>query len=145
MLGDYYKISLVIWSLLFSVQVPTLVHVEEKWQSVYDHLEAAPTGNKAQMFLTYSSGAGVFAFPKAIAQRVNAQLYDYLSTKKDLNQRLGIICMDFPAAPMIQMITDFQLKEVTKRRKDSSPVISKWKKMRKHFNTIWAKMQYRVQ
>ncbi|XP_034456524.1 1-phosphatidylinositol phosphodiesterase [Hippoglossus hippoglossus] len=125
-------------------KVPTLVHVEEKWQSVYGHLEAAPAGNKAQIFLTFSSGAGVFAFPKAIAQRVNAQLYDYLSAKTDLNQRLGIICMDFPAAPMIQMITDFQLKEVTKRRHGSNPVLSKgslkyiippqWKKMRKHLN-----------
>ncbi|XP_060948859.1 1-phosphatidylinositol phosphodiesterase [Limanda limanda] len=122
-------------------KVPTLAHVEEKWQSVYDHLEAAPTGNHAQIFLTFSSGAGVFAFPRAVAQRVNAQLYDYLSAKTDLNQRLGIICMDFPAAPMIQMIIDFQLKEVTKRRPNLSPVLSKrslkylippqWKKMRK--------------
>ncbi|KAK1880377.1 39S ribosomal protein L9 mitochondrial [Dissostichus eleginoides] len=93
-------------------KVPTLLHVEDKWQSVYDHLEAAPAGNLAQIYLTYSSGAGVFAYPRAVAQRVNAQLFDYLSAKTDLNQRLGIICMDFPAAPTIQMIIDFQLREV---------------------------------
>lgn len=97
-------------------KVPTLLHVEDKWQSVYDHLEAAPAGNKAQIFLTYSSGAGLFAFPGAVAQRVNPQLYDYLLAKTDLNQRFGIICMDFPAAPIIQMIIDFQLKEVRKGR-----------------------------
>ncbi|XP_041665663.1 1-phosphatidylinositol phosphodiesterase [Cheilinus undulatus] len=98
-------------------KVPTLLHVEEKWQSVHEHLEAAPAGNKAQIFLTFSSGAGVFAFPRAVAQRINPQLYDYLRAKTDQNQRLGIICMDFPASPMIQMIIDFQLREVTKRRK----------------------------
>uniref|UniRef100_A0A672Z848 Si:dkey-266f7.9 n=1 Tax=Sphaeramia orbicularis TaxID=375764 RepID=A0A672Z848_9TELE len=97
-------------------KVPTLLHVEEKWQSVYEHLEAAPLGNKAQIFLTYSSGAGVFAYPRAVAQRLNAQLYNYLRSKTDLNQRLGIICMDFPAAPMIQMIINFQLTEEVKRQ-----------------------------
>ncbi|XP_061521609.1 LOW QUALITY PROTEIN: 1-phosphatidylinositol phosphodiesterase-like [Phycodurus eques] len=92
------------------LKVPTLLHVEEKWQSVYKHLEAAPTGNKDQIFLTYSSGTGVFAVPRAVAQRVNPQLYNYLKAKTDLNQRFGIICMDFPAAPMIQTVIDFQLK-----------------------------------
>ncbi|XP_061597778.1 1-phosphatidylinositol phosphodiesterase isoform X2 [Cololabis saira] len=96
-------------------RVPTLLHLEQKWQSVYEHLEAAPTGNMEQIFLTFSSGTGVFAHPRAVAQRINAQLYDYLQAKTVLNQRLGIICMDFPAAPIIQMIIDFQLKEVTKR------------------------------
>lgn len=84
---------------------------------MYDHLEAAPTGNKDQIFLTYSSGAGVFAYPRAVAQRINTQLYNYLKAKTDLNQRFGIICMDFPSAPMIQMIIDFQLKDETKRER----------------------------
>lgn len=93
-------------------KVPTVLHVKEKWQSVYDHLEEAPGGNLAQIFLTFSSGAGLFAFPRAVAQRINPQLYKYLESKsQDLNQRLGIICMDFPAAPMIQMIIDFQLRK----------------------------------
>uniref|UniRef100_A0A8C6S4Q3 Si:dkey-266f7.9 n=1 Tax=Neogobius melanostomus TaxID=47308 RepID=A0A8C6S4Q3_9GOBI len=93
-------------------KVPTVLHVKEKWQKVYAHLEKAPGGNLAQIFLTYSSGAGLLAFPRAVAQRINPQLYDYLESKsQDLNQRLGIICMDFPAAPMIQMIIDFQLRK----------------------------------
>lgn len=93
-------------------RVPTLAEVEDKWLSVYNHLEAAPTGNMDQIFLTYSSGAGVFAHPRAVARRVHPQLYGYLSNKTDRNQRLGIICMDFPAAPLVQMIIDFQLREV---------------------------------
>lgn len=92
------------------LQVPTVAHVQEKWQSVYNHLEAAPSGNKAQIFLTFSSGSGVFAHPRAVAELINPQLYEYLRAKTGLNQRFGIICMDFPAAPIIKMIIDFQLK-----------------------------------
>lgn len=109
----------------FPVKVPTLLHVEEKWRSVYEHLEVAPAGDKAQIFLTYSSGAGVFAYPRAIAQRINAQLYNYLRLKTDLNQRFGIVCMDFPAAPIIQVIIDFQLKEKLKREQVFNLVPSK--------------------
>jgi len=87
--------------------VPTLLHLEEKWQSVYDHLEAAPVGNKAQMFLTYASGAGVFTYPSLIAQRINRRLFDYLDAKMGQKQRFGIITTDYPAAPLIQMIIDF--------------------------------------
>ncbi|XP_042291735.1 1-phosphatidylinositol phosphodiesterase [Thunnus maccoyii] len=106
-------------------RVPTLLHVEKKWQSAYEHLEAAPTGNMAQIFLTYSSGAGVFAYPRAVAQRINTQLYNYLRAKTDLNQRFGIICMDFPSAPMIQMIIEFQLKDEIKRGQAFNRVPSK--------------------
>lgn len=101
------------------------MHVEEKWRSVYNHLEAAPSGNKAQIFLTFSSGAGVFAHPRAVAQRINPRLYDYLGAKTDPNQRFGIICMDFPGAPIIQMIIDFQLKEVLKTKQAFHPVLSR--------------------
>ncbi|KAM9340229.1 1-phosphatidylinositol phosphodiesterase [Symphorus nematophorus] len=106
-------------------KVPTLLNLEEKWQSVHEHLEAAPTGNMGQIFLTYTSGAGLFAYPRAVAQRINAQLYNYLKAKTDLNQRLGIICMDFPAARIIQMIIDFQLTEVVKKSQAYNPVHSK--------------------
>uniref|UniRef100_A0A8C5DJT1 1-phosphatidylinositol phosphodiesterase-like n=2 Tax=Gouania willdenowi TaxID=441366 RepID=A0A8C5DJT1_GOUWI len=93
-------------------KVPTLLHVEEKWLSVHEHLETTLTGNRTQIFLTYSSGAGLFAFPKAVAQRINPQLYEYLRNKTNLNQCFGIICMDFPGAPMIQTIIDFQLRNI---------------------------------
>lgn len=92
---------------------------------MYEHLEAAPTGNKAQIFLTFSSGAGLFVYPRIIAQRINTQLYNYLRAKTDLNQRLGIICMDFPGAPMIQMIIDFQLKKEINRGQVLNRALSK--------------------
>lgn len=94
----------------YALKVPTLSDVEGKWQSVFNHLEAAPAGNMNQIFLTFSSGAGLLAHPRAVAQRVHPKLYDYLSAKTDRNQRLGIVCMDFPAAPLVQMIIDFQLR-----------------------------------
>ena len=59
------------------------------------------------MFLTFTSGAGLFAYPSSVAQRINAQLYDYLTGKTGTNQRFGVIIMDYPAAPVIQMIIDF--------------------------------------
>uniref|UniRef100_A0AAZ3Q235 Phosphatidylinositol-specific phospholipase C X domain-containing protein n=1 Tax=Oncorhynchus tshawytscha TaxID=74940 RepID=A0AAZ3Q235_ONCTS len=88
-------------------KVPTLLHVAEKWQSVHEHLETAHVGNKAYIFLTYGSGAGIFAYPNAIAQRINARLYDYLMALMGQNRRFGIITMDFPASPLLQMIINF--------------------------------------
>ncbi|KAJ8000256.1 hypothetical protein DPEC_G00202950 [Dallia pectoralis] len=97
------------WSLDIADKwkVPTLLHVEEKWQSVYQHLELAPVGDMARTFLTYSSGAGLFAYPRSVSQRVNVRLYDYLRAQAGQKRRLGIITMDFPAAPLLQTIIDF--------------------------------------
>ncbi|KAM3596072.1 uncharacterized protein V6R79_007716 [Siganus canaliculatus] len=103
-------------------QVATLLQVEDKWRSVYNHLEAAPAGNLAQIWLTFSSGAGVFANPRAVAKLMNPLLYNYLLAKTDRNQRLGIVCMDFPGAQLIQTIIDFQLRDVRKRSLPSKPV-----------------------
>uniref|UniRef100_A0A3P9HN21 Si:dkey-266f7.9 n=1 Tax=Oryzias latipes TaxID=8090 RepID=A0A3P9HN21_ORYLA len=103
-------------------KVPSLLDLKSKWRSVFEHLEAAPAGNPEQMFLTFSSGAGVFANPRAVAHYMNPQLHHYLQAQTDSNRRFGIICMDFPAAPMIQRIIDFQLTEV---RKDERRFLSK--------------------
>ncbi|XP_075995593.1 1-phosphatidylinositol phosphodiesterase, partial [Genypterus blacodes] len=88
-------------------KVPTLLHVREKWESVRKHLGAAPTGSESTMFLTFSSGAGLFAYPKTVALSINEKLYHYLMAQSGQKQRYGIITMDFPAAPIIQMIIDF--------------------------------------
>nr|XP_057903465.1 1-phosphatidylinositol phosphodiesterase-like [Doryrhamphus excisus] len=98
-------------------KVPSLEHVHDKWQSIYQHLEAASGGDRARIFLTYSSGASISAFPRAVAQRINPRLHDYLKAKKNLNQRFGIICMDFPAAPIIQSIINFQLRNDVKKER----------------------------
>ncbi|XP_056439141.1 1-phosphatidylinositol phosphodiesterase [Gadus chalcogrammus] len=88
-------------------KVPSLRQVPKKWQSVHKHLELAPVGNMAQMFLTYTSGTGVFAYPSAVAKRINAQMCNYLTGKTGKDHRFGVIIMDYPAAPIIQMIIDF--------------------------------------
>ncbi|KAL4629557.1 hypothetical protein GN956_G17011 [Arapaima gigas] len=88
-------------------KVPTLLHLHEKWQSIHKHLEAAEVGNKDQAFLTYSSGTGLFAFPTLVAQWINGQLLDYLQKKAGKPRRFGMISMDFPAAPLLQAIIDF--------------------------------------
>ncbi|KAJ8335174.1 hypothetical protein SKAU_G00408130 [Synaphobranchus kaupii] len=88
-------------------KVPTLLHVSEKWQSVHEHLAAAAVGNSTRTYLTFASGAGIFAYPNAVAQRINGRLYKYLSDMAGISKRLGIITMDFPAAPLLKMIIDF--------------------------------------
>ncbi|RVE67247.1 hypothetical protein OJAV_G00115710 [Oryzias javanicus] len=70
-------------------KVPTLLDLKAKWRSVFEHLEAAPAGNSQQIFLTFSSGAGVFANPRAVAHYMNPQLHQYLQTKTDSNQRFA--------------------------------------------------------
>ncbi|XP_012730757.2 1-phosphatidylinositol phosphodiesterase isoform X1 [Fundulus heteroclitus] len=115
-------------------KVSTLLNLKEKWESVYKHLEAAPSGNMGQIFLTYASGAGLFAHPRAVAKGINPQLYEYLQAKTNQNQRFGIICMDFPAAPIIQMIIDFQLQEIVKtNRMDLVHTTLLLKQIMKHF------------
>ncbi|KAG7271171.1 hypothetical protein CRUP_025486 [Coryphaenoides rupestris] len=86
-------------------KVFTIWHVPKKWQSVQQHLELAPVGNKAQLFLTFTSGN--IHFPLLVAKSINAKLYDYLGKKTGKDQRFGVIAMDYPAAPVIQMIIDF--------------------------------------
>ncbi|KAL0962240.1 hypothetical protein UPYG_G00337520 [Umbra pygmaea] len=88
-------------------KVPTLLHVAEKWNRVYEHLELAAVGNRAHIYLTYSSGAGLFACPNAVAKRINARLYDYLTAHLGQSVHFGIIAMDYPAAPLVQMIIGF--------------------------------------
>ncbi|XP_034017214.1 1-phosphatidylinositol phosphodiesterase [Thalassophryne amazonica] len=106
-------------------KVPTLLHVEDKWKSVYDHLEVAPVGDMNQIYLTYSSGSGLFAHPRAVAQQINPKLYKYLRSKIGLNQRFGIICMDFQGAPLIQMIIEFSLTQDRKKRQVIDRVLNK--------------------
>ncbi|XP_066578264.1 1-phosphatidylinositol phosphodiesterase [Amia ocellicauda] len=87
-------------------KVPTLLHIPTKWQSVYEHLDAAMAGDCGRLFLTYASGAGVFAYPNAVAQRINSWLYQHLATLAGQKLRVGMVVMDFPGAPLLKMIID---------------------------------------
>ncbi|KAJ8386521.1 hypothetical protein AAFF_G00169910 [Aldrovandia affinis] len=88
-------------------KVPTLLHLSKKWRSVHEHLSMADAGNRSHLFLTFASGAGIFAYPNAVAKRINPRLYKYLSNRAGPAKRFGIVTMDFPAAPLLKMIIDF--------------------------------------
>ncbi|XP_048848894.1 1-phosphatidylinositol phosphodiesterase isoform X2 [Brienomyrus brachyistius] len=88
-------------------KVPTFFHLPAKWETVHKHLAAAEAGNKAQMFLTYSSGAGIFAYPISVARHINARLLDHLVLRAGKPRRYGIVAMDFPDAPLLQTIINF--------------------------------------
>ncbi|XP_028820176.1 uncharacterized protein LOC114770419 isoform X1 [Denticeps clupeoides] len=102
-LGMYYR-SLDIaddW------KVPSLDHAAEKWTKVYSHLEKATKGDKTLVFLTYTSGASIQAWPYALARRINPLLYDYLTARAGQTRRLGIITSDYPAAPLLNATIHF--------------------------------------
>ena len=52
------------------------------------------------LYLTHSSGTSAFAFPEAVAERLNKYLGDFLTGKG----RWGIVAMDFPSADLIDKI-----------------------------------------
>ncbi|XP_038056087.1 1-phosphatidylinositol phosphodiesterase-like [Patiria miniata] len=84
-------------------QVPSLFpeDIGRKWNATRDQLETASQGPiDTVLYLTYSSGASAFAFPEAIAERINRYLSDFLSRKA----RWGMVAMDFPDAALIDKI-----------------------------------------
>ncbi|XP_041932628.1 1-phosphatidylinositol phosphodiesterase [Alosa sapidissima] len=100
----------MLYSSLFIAddwQVPSLDYVPQKWKSVYTHLERAQVDEKSRMYLTYSSGASIRAWPYALARRVNPLLYEFLTARVGTPRRFGIITMDFPGAQMCRVIISF--------------------------------------
>ncbi|XP_038054920.1 1-phosphatidylinositol phosphodiesterase-like [Patiria miniata] len=77
--------------------------IQKKWNAVRGHLEKAQLGPTGTMYLTYSSGAGVFAWPDDVSERLNKMLAGYLGDSK---AKWGMIAMDFPNAKLIDMIID---------------------------------------
>ncbi|KAG5264390.1 hypothetical protein AALO_G00253270 [Alosa alosa] len=112
--GDIYAAvncpPCMLYSSLFIAddwQVPSLDYVPQKWKSVYTHLERAQVDEKSRMYLTYSSGASIRAWPYALARRVNPLLYEFLTARVGTPRRFGIITMDFPGAQMCRTIISF--------------------------------------
>ncbi|XP_066531856.1 1-phosphatidylinositol phosphodiesterase [Hoplias malabaricus] len=100
----YYSLDIADYWQVSSLQPEQL---DKKWMNVYNHLERAEVGNKARMFLTYSSGASILAHPSALAKRINLRLYEYLTARAGQKKRYGIIAMDFPGAMLVKTIIDF--------------------------------------
>ena len=77
--------------------------IDRKRESVKRHLEKALRGPPLVMYLTYTSGTGLLAWPIAVARKINKFLGVFLDahTGKD---RFGIIAMDFPNSELIDEI-----------------------------------------
>uniref|UniRef100_A0A8C4QJ93 Phosphatidylinositol-specific phospholipase C X domain-containing protein n=1 Tax=Eptatretus burgeri TaxID=7764 RepID=A0A8C4QJ93_EPTBU len=87
-------------------KIPTISKISLKWDGVKKHFKDAIVGDKKNMYLTYTSGVGVLAFPKQVAEHMNFKLFHFLNHRSTQRQRLGTIIMDFPAAWLIKMIID---------------------------------------
>ncbi|XP_022106829.1 uncharacterized protein LOC110987958 [Acanthaster planci] len=90
---------------MFDVSTLLPKDIARKRESVKRHLEKAIRGPPSTMYLTYSSGTGTFAWPVAVARKINKFLCDFLGRRigKD---KLGIIAMDFPSSELIGKIID---------------------------------------
>ncbi|XP_069035679.1 1-phosphatidylinositol phosphodiesterase-like [Lepisosteus oculatus] len=100
------SVGINYWSLDIAddYHVPTIFHTPQKWSGVKDHLEKARYGHRSQIFLTFASGSSGGAYPNAVADRVNPELYYYLNGFGDQTIRWGIIVMDFPASILVHKI-----------------------------------------
>uniref|UniRef100_UPI00358FF029 1-phosphatidylinositol phosphodiesterase-like n=1 Tax=Myxine glutinosa TaxID=7769 RepID=UPI00358FF029 len=87
-------------------KIPTIFDIPRKWDGVEQHFEDAIVGDKEIMYLTFTSGVGVLAYPKQVAEHMNLNLFNFLNHRSSQKQRLGTIIMDFPAAWIIKMIID---------------------------------------
>ncbi|WP_329619384.1 phosphatidylinositol-specific phospholipase C domain-containing protein [Streptomyces sp. NBC_01255] len=76
--------------------------IESKVQKVTDHLTAADNDNDAsRIYVNHTSGSSAFAYPKAVADRVNEKVLGPLGEVKN---RTGEIMMDYPGYAMINTI-----------------------------------------
>ncbi|XP_039768345.1 1-phosphatidylinositol phosphodiesterase-like [Ornithorhynchus anatinus] len=81
-----------------------------KWANVEAHLEAAVSGDRKKMYLTFCSGNGLFITPEKLARFINGCLYQYLNSRSDPTIRWGVVIMDFPGAELIRMIKDSNVR-----------------------------------
>ncbi|XP_028647444.1 1-phosphatidylinositol phosphodiesterase [Erpetoichthys calabaricus] len=105
--GDAIFIQYNTLNIADKWKVPTMMHINSKWQNVHEHLNMAAVGIRNTIFLTYSSGAGVAAYPNAVAMQINPRLLEYLQLRHGQNVRFGMIAMDFPSSMLIKTIIEF--------------------------------------
>ncbi|WP_314616999.1 phosphatidylinositol-specific phospholipase C domain-containing protein [Streptomyces stackebrandtii] len=76
--------------------------IDAKVRKVTDHLAAADNDNDAsRIYVNHTSGSSAFAYPKAVADRVNEKVLGPLGEVKN---RTGEIMMDYPGYAMINTI-----------------------------------------
>ncbi|MEU7293661.1 phosphatidylinositol-specific phospholipase C domain-containing protein [Streptomyces exfoliatus] len=84
--------------------VPTILpgDIDEKVRKVTDHLTATDNDNDAhRIYVNHTSGSSAFAYPKAVADRVNEKVLGPLG---EVRNRTGEIMMDYPGYAMINTI-----------------------------------------
>ncbi|XP_029460805.1 uncharacterized protein LOC115093286 [Rhinatrema bivittatum] len=84
--------------------VPTVFDIGWKWANTVGNLIEAQNLAYEKMFVTFSSGASMGAYPYTVANQINRHLYSLLESRKNQKTRWGIIAMDFPGAEMVQLI-----------------------------------------
>ncbi|XP_077984540.1 1-phosphatidylinositol phosphodiesterase-like [Glandiceps talaboti] len=89
---DHYHVSTILPS-----------SIDAKFDYVKAHLQKARHGRTSTLYLTFSSGTGLGAYPDAVAGRINPKLMQYLRRYPGRN-RWGMIAMDFPAAEIVEAI-----------------------------------------
>ena len=79
--------------------------INKKRHNVRSHLEKARQGPINTMYLTYSSGASVLAWPHAVSEQMNLFLLDFFNSKA----RWVTVAMDFPDSELIGRIIQTNL------------------------------------
>ncbi|XP_030066415.1 uncharacterized protein LOC115474861 [Microcaecilia unicolor] len=84
--------------------VPTIFDIGHKWASVKRNLTEAQNSEGNKMYLTFTSGCSLGAYPYSVAREINYKLYSFLENLKKEKNRWGIIAMDFPGSYLVQRI-----------------------------------------
>ncbi|XP_030064805.1 uncharacterized protein LOC115473826 [Microcaecilia unicolor] len=99
-IGIPYK-SLIVTDHAY---VPTIFDIGHKWLSVKRNLTEAQTSKANNMYLTFTSGCSLGAYPYSVAREINYKLYNFLEHLENKKNRWGIIAMDFPGSYLVQAI-----------------------------------------
>ncbi|XP_030066419.1 uncharacterized protein LOC115474864 [Microcaecilia unicolor] len=107
-LRDYYgsKIGIPYQNLNIyeDNHVASIFNIDQKWSSIKINLLKAQHSAGDQMYLTFTSGCSMAAYPYTVARSINFSLYKTLEQMKNEKNKLGIIAMDFPGSFLIQLI-----------------------------------------
>jgi 1-phosphatidylinositol phosphodiesterase len=98
---DYYKVYTILPA-----------NINAKWGAIRNLLDRAKADTSDTWYLNFTSGVSAFAYPNAVAARINPNLSDYIDaylsdtysgTNPSMN-KLGTLVMDFPDQGLIKLI-----------------------------------------
>ncbi|XP_070554620.1 1-phosphatidylinositol phosphodiesterase-like [Ptychodera flava] len=77
--------------------------VNERWDAVRNHLNKASEDRSNRMFLTYTSGSSNRVFAYAVADQINAKLFEFINSSPG-KKKLGAVVMDFQGGTLVEKI-----------------------------------------